>query len=253
MSGTLPAAICVVDTGVSDDVPAAHVIEGVNFSGVGDVADWRDRRATHADALCRTLIANHPDAAIVAVRLLDADGTLRQLAALDRVFAWIMAHRQRLGIRIAVVAVADLTHNHSDEAYRATDMRQAVLALRARGVLTVVPAGNWAETRAGPGLPWPAILPEAVSVGALDPGTGEAARYSQWLRSDEGGGSLPTLLAKPGPPGGTSGAAATVAGRLAALMSRHPEDDAEAILRVLLADTLPVPGPGGGTWPGLPS
>lgn len=73
-----PVAICLVDSGISDEAIAArHIVGGVNFSGEGDAGEWRDPHAVHADAICRTLIATAPDAAIVAVRVLDKNGALR--------------------------------------------------------------------------------------------------------------------------------------------------------------------------------
>jgi len=91
------------------------------------------------------------------------------------------------------------------------------------------------------GMAWPAILREVISVGALD-GTG-LHFLSQRLHESHGSGCRTTLFATPAPPGDTSGAAARIAGRLAALGG-----DVDR----LLTETTPVRDDADGlVWPSI--
>jgi hypothetical protein len=252
-----PPPVAVVDTGLVPGLPAA--LPGINVSGCGAPQDTSDRRG-HGTAIARTIWATDPGVRVVPVKAIGEDGVLREPTGIEAALRWVCEHREELGIAVVCLAVADATQRTTDAALRDTPVRHLITRLWAEGVPTVVPAGNRRlELRlrhGAQGNAWPAILREVVSVGAAQIGPEGALRLSartQRLHRDIGTGCATTIFAVPGPPDGTSGAAAVVAGRLAALRRDHPHDAAAELLARLLRRQRLVRDDDGLRWPCLPA
>jgi hypothetical protein len=88
-------------------------------------------------------------------------------------------------------------------------------------------------------MAWPAILRETVSVGAMKRGPDGwvLSNHTQPLHVSLGTGCHTTVFAEPGPPGGTSGAAAIVAGRLADLRATYSSAGVQELLARMLQDS----------------
>lgn len=238
MAHTGGPVICIVDTVLHTTAfPPGTVIAGVDFGDMCQPAG-KPGSAAHGDLVAKSVLAECPSARLVAVSLLDSAGWLQQEERLDAAFEWIDRHADVLGIGVVCAAFADMSHLRSDAPFRDSRLRHLIARLRLRGIATVMPAGNW-QARFGTanpeGMAWPAILREVVSVGALDPHSErpQPHRYSQRLRKRPDTGCGTTLFARPGPPGDTSGAAAVVAGRLAAVRHTMPSAAVGGVLAEL--------------------
>lgn len=237
--GVLKPLVYLLDTGLLPGrIPADAVVDRVNFAGDGEAG------SPHGTAVATTILAECPDAKLVVVRVLDDRGWLRSPDGVEAAFAWIAGQRPT-GPAVVCTAFGDMFHHRSDAEFRGSPVARDIADLKARGIPTVAAAGNMYPRfrQAQPqGMAWPAILREVISVGALDE-DGAPHFLSQRLHESHGSGCHTTLFATPAPPGDTSGAAARVAGRLAALWA-----DVER----LLAPARPVrDGETGLAWPGL--
>jgi subtilisin family serine protease len=239
--------IAVIDSGVHSSTPTAG---GVNLTGAGARDDASDEHG-HGTAVASTILRHAAGARIVPIRVMDRDGVLASPELLDAAFEWVLDRRKALGISIVCAAFGDMSHCRSDEEFRGSRLQTAVAALREAGVATVAAAGNWHNVYRAfreQGMAWPAILREAVSVGELA-GDRLSANTLRLHRS-WGSGCATTVFAAPGPPGKTSGAAAVVAGRVAALRGAHPVASVDELIGLLLASGRTVED-GGLEWPAL--
>ena len=233
-------AVAVVDTGVSEEHLAADAVRpGVNLCGEG-LPDITVDDNGHGTAVADTILRATSAACIVPVKLMGQYGYPQSPEQLEFAFEWIRAHQHKLGIHVVCAAFADAGHLTSDELYRGSELQEHVAALRSCGVPTVAPAGNWFlhNRHWNPqGMAWPAILREVVSVGAVwrDPeGLLHLADSTQRLHRDVGGACYTTVFVEPGAPGGTSGAAAVVAGRLLTLRAVSPHAPVDELVADLL-------------------
>jgi hypothetical protein len=250
--GTVPPpepAVAVIDTGVTG------VSGGVNVTGIGGPDDTSDR-CGHGTAVAGAVRDAAGGVCIVPVKAIGDDGVLATPRHLDAAFAWVLDHHERLAIAVVCAAIGDATHATADGLYRDGLVCRAVAALRAAGVPTVAAAGNRQreqEYYGGPyGCSWPAVLRETVSVGAAQQGADggfEPHPRSQRLHPSVGTGCATTVFAVPGVPGGTSGAAAVVAGMLAAVRRERPADSVDELLAGLLRGAGEVRDAAGLAWP----
>jgi Subtilase family len=250
-------AVAVIDTGVSAGrLPVSALLSGVNLSGEGSADDTSDSNG-HGTAVAATIVHIAPTTRIVPVKLLGEYGYLRKPDHLELAFEWIREHHADLGIRVVCAAFSDASHLDTDATFRGSRLQVLVADLREAGVLTVAPAGNgfrsarrWSEQ----GMAWPAILREIVSVGAIrvDGESGpRLADNGQRLHVDRGGACRTTLFAEPSEPPETSGAAAVVAGRLAALLVELRNANADELVAGLLRQCGEVRDERGARWPAL--
>lgn len=212
-------SVAVIDTGVDPErVNAAHLLPGLNLSDEGDLNETIDY-GTHGTAIAQTILQIAPEVRIVPIKIVNRQGILRNLEAMSIAFEWILEHHDRLNIRVVCAAIADITCSESDEYYAEHPLRPLISQLRNSQVATVAAAGNGYAHHHRQGMAFPAILREVISVGAIaqTPAGLQLANHSQRLHPSTGTGCHTTFFVEPGAPGDTSGAAATVAGRLAKL------------------------------------
>jgi subtilisin family serine protease len=249
----LRPTVAVIDTGVDLDKVGRHrITPGVNFSLDGDGDDTHDPHG-HGTAITATIL-DRSAAIVLPVKLICETGYLRAEDQLEVAFAWIIANCATRSIDVVCASFADASHDTSDERYRGSGLHRHIAALRASGIAVVAPAGNrYAHHRhRGPqGMGWPAILREVVSVGELLPGGATLSSDTQRLHVSMGTGCQTTIFAFPGAPGGTSGAAAVVAARLADLRAAHPKAQVEALLNLLRQDAPTARDESGLLWPAL--
>jgi hypothetical protein len=248
-------AVAVIDSGVDGArVAAPRVVPGINLSGDGAADDTLDRFG-HGSQVALTIAAHAPMATILPVKLLGDRGCLRQHAQLEAAFEWILAQRVPRRIGVVCAAFADASCLQSDLDFRGTPMQVLIARLRDCGVPTVAPAGNGFRSgpdHGSPGMAWPAILREVVSVGALDRKPDRArvlTASTQRLRAQPGQACQTTVFSVAGPPYGASGAAAAVAGLLALLRHRHPRVSVERLVAQLVAQHGSDCISGAAPWP----
>lgn len=254
-----PVTVCIIDTGVlRASVTVGHIIAGINLTGDGDAQDIFCELNDHGTRVAETILEECPEARLAVLRVMDHNGWLRTMEAAERAFSWVLQNLSELEPVVICAAFGDMFHYRGDEAFAASSVQRSIRRLRAAGVLTVTAAGNMYPrfSRAqAQGMAWPAILRETVSVGALHEeaqGALELEWFSQRLHATFGSGCATTLFALPGPPGDTSGAAARVAGRLAALRQADARASAEVLQAILLKQTMLVHDSVTGlAWPAL--
>lgn len=250
------STVALIDTGLSADrFENAVVIPGINLSGEGRADDTADRNG-HGTAVASTIFQLAPQAALVPIKLLGDCGYLRLPDQLEVAFEWVLDHHTSLGIGVVCATFADGSHSTNDQPHRGSRLQTLIAALRIAGVVTVAPAGNryqqnriWGKQ----GMAWPAILREVISVGAithvnklpcLSPET-------QRLHAVAGTGCYTTVFVKPNAPGDTSGAAAVVAGCLAALKSTYPDATVDELVEQLMFYHCDAPDDHFLSWPAL--
>lgn len=244
-------AIAVVDSGLAAGLADGP---GINLSGEGDAADTSDP-CGHGTAVASTILGIAPGTALVPVKVTDRRGVLRDRDRLADAFAWIVEQHAQHAIGIVCVALGDQSCLASDAAFRGSLLQQRIAALRAAGVLTLAPAGNWRRLHGAhrEGMVWPAILREVVSVGVAErtPAGLRVSATSQRLRLTGDMACATTLFTEAGPPGETSGAAAVLAGCLARLAAVRP-GSAAGILTDIVPQLVQVANDDdGGHWPAL--
>jgi subtilisin family serine protease len=246
----------VIDTGIkTDELSHAVILPGINLSGEGDPGDTSDPHG-HGTVVAAAILRIAPGARLVPIKLMDRRGGLRSPQALAPAFDWILKHRAVLGVGIVCAAFADTSHTRADVSYRGSGLQQQVAALRAAGVAIVAAAGNWyPEHRAQnvQGMPWPAILRDIISVGAVErrPDGLWLTRTTQRLHTSLETGCRTTVFAEPDDPGETSGAAAAVVGCLAALRQRYPGATVDELMQIMLCHPQAGQDESGLSWPAV--
>jgi subtilisin family serine protease len=232
-------AVAVIDSGISPDrLENPVILPGINLSGEGEVDDTTDS-GNHGTAVAKTILSIAPQTWLVPIRLMNRRGSLRNRAKVEEAFAWTLDHRESFGIQIICAAFADFSHATSDAEHRGSRLQQQIAALREMNVATVAPAGNWHREfrRQSPqGMAWPAIIQEAISVGALQrqPDGLWLTHETQRLNAGWDTACHTTVFTEPGDLGDTSGAAAVITGCLAVLRQSYPEATPNELVQRLL-------------------
>lgn len=246
-------AVAVIDTGVNADDLGNHVLlPGINFSREGAIADVTDG-AGHGTAIAKAILAIAPNARLLPIKLMDRRGLMRRMKILDDVFTWLVEHQQEFNICVVCAALADTSHQQTDEPYRESPLQQAIANLRMMGIPTVMAAGNWYPEHCHihpQGMAYPAILREVVSVGAVQRQAEgwQFSRTSQRLHSDLATGCSTTLLVEPEQPDETSGAAARAAGCFIRLKATYPDATVDELLQTLNRFSQPMVEKSGLVW-----
>jgi hypothetical protein len=247
----VPTTVAILDTGIDPArIDPARLVPGIDLTMGGGPSDSVDPHG-HGTAMAATVIANS-GARVMPVRIICERGYLREDSLIETAFEWIVG---RGDIDVVCAAFADHGHSTTDASHRDSVLRRHVLALSDAGVPVVAPAGNgYALNRLShpQGMAWPAILREVVSVGALGPDGVSLSHHTQRVHESIGTGCRTTIFAPSGPPGGTSGAAAVVAGRLAELRALDPGASVAELVERLLEDCVRAGDDSGLRWPALP-
>ncbi|WP_293072454.1 S8/S53 family peptidase [Moorena sp. SIO3H5] len=215
--------VAVIDTGISPErLENPIMLPGINLSGEGDIDDTTDS-GKHGTEVARTILSIAPHTRLVPIRLMDRYGCLHEREKVDEAFEWILENRESLGINIVCATFADFSHSTSDAEYRGSRLQQRIATLRELNVLTVAPAGNWYREfrkKLPQGMAWPAIIREVISVGEVEEREDgmRLTERTQRLHSSLGTGCQTTVFSTSGELGNTSGAAAIVVGKIAALL-----------------------------------
>jgi len=222
-----------------DALPDATDLPAGSMLGSAWAAAGTSRHATQA---AQTLIQICPNLRVLPLPILDSKGQNGALQPLKQAFQWLAQNAEDFGVNLILAPLADGTNLIDDRDLRGGALAMATASLRRRGILTVAAAGNGfhiGNRRLCQGMGVPAILRDTVSVGALE-GLGLAPNSQRLALS---GPCRTTCFAAPASPGGTSGAAAFVAGRLAARMAATGETGEDALAALLASGHTVSDGP----------
>lgn len=184
------AKVAVIDTGVQRNHPdlAGRTLPGYNATnGTSDVRDFNGH-GTHVAGIIAARSNNRigvaglaPDAKILPVRVLGADGT-GSTAVVARGITWAVRHRAQI-INMSLIGEND------------PSVRKAIEYARSQNVIVVAAAGNsgciWPPGGKGPTW-YPAALPGVIGVGSVD-STLQISSFSscgRWVDVSAPGGAI---------------------------------------------------------------
>jgi membrane-anchored mycosin MYCP len=241
------------DLSTGRGVPVRIVDTGAAAPGVtGD----RDSCALHGTAVAGVVRSVAPDADISSARQDPDRGTVADLVRQLGDAAEAGRRHELRVVNLSLVACEDTA-----------ELRQVVTEVAAAGVLLVASAGNTGQCGDGQ-LPFPASLPEVLTVGAVDPrvdgastvadlGPGrQVADYSvagPWVDIHapggpvsavlEGDGGSSVIVGTPAPFTGTSFAAPVVSATAALVWQVRPDLGLQEVRDLLTATAQPGPAP----------
>jgi serine protease AprX len=265
--------IAIVDSGIDASRPdfGGRVIENVTMTSLepnapGDGRGHGTFVASIAAGSAPRYAGAAPNAPLVSIDVTDDHGmamTSDVISAAD----WILANRERLGIRVANFSL----HSSQPSTFRFDPLDRAVERLWFDGVVVVAAAGNYGDQQKGV-LFAPANDPFIITVGAQDirrtwliaddfaapwsahghtldgfakPELGAPGRYMVGAVPPESTLPLerPDRVVEPGylQMSGTSFAAPVVAGAAAYLLAVHPEWTPDQVKGALMATAVPTP------------
>jgi serine protease AprX len=274
--------VAVVDTGVSDTSAlsrgSGRLVDGVDTRAVADggapvTTGVFDDGEGHGTFMASVVaggavpgsqgrpVGVAPGATVVVVRVADAEGntSLSQVVAgLD----WVAAHRSSVDVMSLALSAA---RPEGVTAYGSDPLTDAVAAVQAAGVTTVVASGNVAGVVSDPGF-----LPQVITVGAANVASGTVSANSG--SDDVNGVAKPDLVANgtsvfgvvpadsvvarehPGSNlvgdlwrgSGTSQATAVTSGAAALLLARYPQATPDQVKASLRTAARPLPDPRAG-------
>lgn len=204
---------------VSDDGDPAEEADGIDDDGDGVV----DEAYGHGTFVAGIVAQVAPDARIVPVRVLDADGVGELHAVIE-------------GMEFAIDAGADVINLSFglNEKSKSKALKDVFKRAKDEGVTVVAAAGN----RGDDAKHFPAAEKEIVSVGALDSSGAQIAGFSgrgKWVDIAAPGEDIVSSI--PGGNyatwGGTSMAAPVVSGQLALMAQLQPDADPKDLQKIL--------------------
>jgi hypothetical protein len=246
--------VAVIDTGISAErLENPTILPGINLSGEGSMEDTADS-GKHGTTVAKIILSAAPNTRLVPIKLMNHRGSLQDRKKVEEAFAWILERRESLGIQIVCATFADFSHSTSDTEYRGDRLQQQIAALREMNTATVAPAGNWYPEhcrRSSQGMAWPAIIREVISVGEVEYKKDgfRLTRRTQRLHQTLGTGCQTTVFTTSSHLGNTSGAAAVVVGKLAALIHLYSLIEVDKVIADLLESQQMINDETGFCWP----
>jgi hypothetical protein len=198
-SADTPAkTLLIADTGFSENDPiiAAHTVyqlcimdwyacpNGSNFQESGTAAMLNATQLasggfSHGSKMARAAIAAYPDVKLILVRIIGQGSNGGRMSAseeiITRVLAW--ANKNAKVYSIGAIAISQGSNKIGTNARKCLTLpsvEKEIASLKLKGIYSFFPAGNEGRVSA---INWPACIPDAVAVGALDK-KGSIASYS---------------------------------------------------------------------------
>jgi serine protease AprX len=264
--------VAVLDSGIADRPELAGRIRSrvdvvtPNAPETGDPGGHGTHVAGIIAANSATLKGIAPDADLASVRVLNADGE-GHLSTVIRGLEWTIAHKSRLGIKVAVLAIS----GPPTTSYLTNPLSAAVEIAWRAGIVVVTAAGNNGPAAGSVGVP--GNDPLVITVGATDD-AGTPGRADDTVAPFSGRGPTHDGIAKPDlvAPGrrivslravgstlerllpdhlespstvrltGTSMATSVVAGGAALLLQQRPDLSPDAVKAILTGSAWKIAG-----------
>jgi thermitase len=205
---------------VDDDDDPSEALDGTDDDGDGTV----DEDHGHGTFVSSLVLAVAPDALVLPVRVLDADGVGTSSAIAGAVTFAATSGARVVNLSVSVPPEAQV-------------IRDAIESARVLGVQVIVSAGNGGEEDLGP--PTPALV-----VTSVDPADVRADFAAYGALVDLCAPGVDLEGAYPPDPdatwSGTSFSTAVVSGAFALVQSLHPAWDGDAVVARILETLVPV-------------
>ena len=193
--------VAVLDTGLytshSDFAGDGRVLPGRNFTSDnnGDAANVADGNG-HGTNVAGIIVAHHthagvaPEARIIPLKVLTNNGG-GNFQAVNDALQWVIDNRQKYHISVVSMSLGD-SGNYADAGNSSitgntnySALRSKIQTLSSANVAVVVAAGNgYFESNSAPGMSFPAIVPEAISVGAVYDSEGRPYSYISGAKAE---------------------------------------------------------------------
>lgn len=205
--------VAVLDTGCNTahrdfaDVPG-RIAACVNCTGVGSGDDVTDGSG-HGTHVTGALAANGihvgvaPGCRIVPIKVLDGVGAGQGIPIGEAIalgLQWVIDNADAHDICVVSMSIGDAGNHTDDSAFSTEPIAVSIAALADRNIPVVASSGNYygrfSKAAAAEGMCFPAILRQAISVGAVydercDPAQGRPCRLGEEYGSPEAFGSRP--------------------------------------------------------------
>ena len=168
-------SVAVLDTGLRTTHVdfAGKVLAQRNFTqdNGGDVNNASDGQG-HGTNVGGIIVANRihkgiaTGAGIVPLKVLPNHG-FGNFNAISEALEWVLANHQTFNISVVNMSLGDMQNHDDDSGFANQRIKELVTTLRNKKVTVVAAAGNDYFTFQSPGMNFPAILREMVSVGAV--------------------------------------------------------------------------------------
>ena len=195
-----PKTLLIADTGFSaaDSLITSHTVyqvcimdwsacpNGTNFQESGTAALLNTSQIhfegfDHGTKMARAAIAAYPDVQLVLVRIIGQSQSGARLSTSEnvvtKVLNWTVKNAAKYNIgAVAISQGSNKSGTNARKCLAIPATEKAISALRAKGIYSFFPTGNdgWSDL-----INWPACIPDAVAVGAVDK-SGDIASYSNY-------------------------------------------------------------------------
>ena len=163
--------VAVLDTGIRathNDFPAGKIPTSVTF--VGGSTDDLHGHGTHMAGIIAAVNGTRPGVApgakIIPLKVLDDTGN-GTLANVSSALQWVINYRDTYSINAVCLSLGNGANYTTCPTDTVVAIRSKIQALRGVDVPVVIAAGNSYYTFGTQGMPYPAIIPEAISAGAV--------------------------------------------------------------------------------------
>lgn len=195
-----PKVLVIADTGFSDSDPliASHTLiqiclmdwyacpNGTNYQESGTAASLTSNQMkysgfNHGSKMARAAITAYPDVKLILIRIVGQSSSGGRMptseSIITKVLSWSNKNAKIYNIgAVAISQGSSKVGNNARRCFASPATDKEVAALKAKGIYTFFPAGNEGKSEI---INWPACIPDAVAVGALDK-AGAIASYSNY-------------------------------------------------------------------------
>lgn len=169
-------AVAILDTGIN----ASHEDFGERIVATLDFTDSdqctqespfdRHGHGTHVAGIIAangSTVGVAPEAEIVSAKVIPDDG-LGNISAVENALKWIIANQREYGICAVNMSLGDRENWKEDTRFRSNQVSQHIRTLYEMRVPVITAAGNnYHNWESQPGMMFPAVLAETISVGAV--------------------------------------------------------------------------------------
>jgi subtilisin family serine protease len=186
--------VAVLDTGLRTTHVdfTGRIPTQINFTGDngGNISDASDGQG-HGTNVSGIIAANNlhvgiaPNAKLIPLKVLSNSGS-GDFLAIEDALQWIIDNRDTYNITAVCMSLSDSGNYTDDSSFSGNKIQLKIQALRNQNVAVVVAAGNrFYSKQSQQGMAYPAIIREAISVGAVYDAREGSFSYEDGALTDE--------------------------------------------------------------------